>query len=59
MIGQSRRSLVKSSLLDWFREPAQLHEAIQAVSRNEFATRRFEGPCGAAWWDSPIRCPST
>ena len=43
MIGQSRRSLVKSSLLDWFREPAQLHEAIQAVSRNEFSTRRFEG----------------
>nr|WP_310740971.1 nitrogen regulation protein NR(II) [Ideonella benzenivorans] len=43
MIGQSRRSLVKSSLLDWFREPATLHEAIQAVSRNEFATRRFEG----------------
>lgn len=43
MIGQSRRSLVKSSLLDWFRDPLPLQEAIGAVSRNEFSTRRFEG----------------
>ena len=43
VLGQSRRALVKRSLLEWLREPAQLLEAIQAVARNEFATRRFEG----------------
>jgi two-component system nitrogen regulation sensor histidine kinase GlnL len=43
MLGQSRRLLLKRSLQEWFRESAQLQEAIDAVSRNEFATRRFEG----------------
>lgn len=43
VIGQSRRTLVQQSLLECFREPAPLLDAIQAVARNEFATRRFEG----------------
>ncbi|MFZ2989947.1 nitrogen regulation protein NR(II) [Ideonella sp.] len=43
VLGQSRRSLVKRSLLEWFREPAQLFDAIEAVARNEFAARRFDG----------------
>jgi two-component system nitrogen regulation sensor histidine kinase GlnL len=42
VIGLSRRTLTKRSLLEWVREPFALHEAIQAVARNEFATRRFE-----------------
>jgi two-component system, NtrC family, nitrogen regulation sensor histidine kinase GlnL len=43
VIGLSRRVLTRRRLHEWFREPATLREAIDAVSRNEFATRRFEG----------------
>ncbi|HSI47927.1 MAG TPA: nitrogen regulation protein NR(II) [Ideonella sp.] len=43
VIGLSRKALLKRSMLEWFREPAALSEAIDAVARNEFATRRFEG----------------
>lgn len=43
VIGLSRKTLTTRSLQEWFREPATLIEAIQAVARNEFATRRFEG----------------
>ncbi|MCD2341412.1 ATP-binding protein [Ideonella azotifigens] len=43
VIGMSRKALLKRSMLEWFREPAALSEAIDAVARNEFATRRFEG----------------
>ena len=42
VIGLSRRALISRTLFEWFREPAALREAIDAVSRNEFATRRFE-----------------
>ncbi len=43
VVGLSRRTLVTRTLPEWFREPSALLEAIDAVSRNEFATRRFEG----------------
>jgi two-component system nitrogen regulation sensor histidine kinase GlnL len=42
VIGLSRRTLTTRSLYEWFREPAALSEAIDAVARNEFSTRRFE-----------------
>lgn len=43
VLGLSRRTLTRRSLLEWMREPAALHEAIDAVARNEFSTRRFDG----------------
>ncbi|HSI60781.1 MAG TPA: nitrogen regulation protein NR(II) [Ideonella sp.] len=43
VLGLSRRVLVKRALTEWFREPSALREALDAVARNEFATRRFEG----------------
>jgi two-component system nitrogen regulation sensor histidine kinase GlnL len=43
VIGLSRRTLTQRHLHEWFREPAALGEAIDAVARNEFSTRRFEG----------------
>lgn len=42
VIGLSRRTLTRRTLLEWVREPLTLHEAIQAVAHNEFSTRRFE-----------------
>lgn len=43
VVGLSRRTLVSRSLLEWFREPAAVLEAIAGVARNDFAARRFEG----------------
>jgi two-component system nitrogen regulation sensor histidine kinase GlnL len=43
VIGVSRRTLTKRPLHEWLREPAALLEAVDAVARNEFSTRRFEG----------------
>lgn len=42
-VGLSRRTLTQRHLHEWLREPAALREALDAVSRNEFSTRRFEG----------------
>jgi two-component system nitrogen regulation sensor histidine kinase GlnL len=43
VVGLSRRTLTSRSLLDWFREPSAVLDAIEAVARNDFAARRFEG----------------
>ena len=43
VVGVSRRTLLRGNIHDWFVDPLALHEAILAVSRNEFSARRFEG----------------
>ncbi len=43
MMGQSRRSLQRGSVLDWLLDPAPLRETLQLVARNQVATGRFEG----------------
>ena len=40
--GLSRRTLMRSSLFDWFVDAHQLRETVAAVRRNEIATGRFE-----------------
>jgi two-component system nitrogen regulation sensor histidine kinase GlnL len=40
--GQSRRTLVRSSLFDWFADANALRETLRAVLCNEVATGRFE-----------------
>jgi len=40
--GLSRRTLMRSSLFDWFVDSNQLRETLTAVSRNEIATGRFD-----------------
>jgi two-component system nitrogen regulation sensor histidine kinase GlnL len=42
MVGQSRRSLVRTSLFDRFSDPAALRETLLAVAHNEIATGRLE-----------------
>ncbi|MBL8350717.1 MAG: PAS domain-containing sensor histidine kinase [Burkholderiaceae bacterium] len=41
--GLSRRTLMRSSLFEWFVDGSQLRETITAVARNEIATGRFDG----------------
>jgi two-component system nitrogen regulation sensor histidine kinase GlnL len=43
VVGLSRRTLTRGHLGEWFGEPAALAEAIEAVARNEFSARRFDG----------------
>ncbi|MBM3388103.1 MAG: PAS domain-containing sensor histidine kinase [Betaproteobacteria bacterium] len=43
VVGASRRSLMRGSLLDWLLDPMPLQESLESVARNEFATGRFEG----------------
>ena len=40
--GLSRRTLMRSNLLDWFVDGAQLRETLVAVTRNHITTGRFE-----------------
>ena len=41
--GLSRRTLMRSSLMDWFVDANQLRETLAAVTNNEIATGRFDG----------------
>jgi len=41
--GLSRRTLMRSSLFDWFVDSGQLRETLTSVVRNEIATGRFDG----------------
>jgi len=40
--GLSRRSVLRSSLFDWFADPRALKETLVVVARNEIATARFD-----------------
>lgn len=42
VLGLSRRSVLRGSLFDWFVEPQQLRDTVNAVMRNEYATSRLE-----------------
>lgn len=42
VVGVSRRSLLRGSLLDWLADPMSLQESLESVARNEFATGRFD-----------------
>ncbi|KPF48595.1 histidine kinase [beta proteobacterium AAP121] len=53
LMGISRRTLTRSSLLDWLADPTQLRETLHLVARNEVATSRFDAllyrqPAGSA-----------
>jgi len=41
--GLSRRTLMRSSIFDWFVESHQMRETVTSVTRNEIATGRFDG----------------
>ncbi|MED5618560.1 nitrogen regulation protein NR(II) [Ideonella sp. BN130291] len=43
VLGLSRRSILRGRLGDWFVESDKLDETLNAVSRNDFATGRFDG----------------
>jgi two-component system, NtrC family, nitrogen regulation sensor histidine kinase GlnL len=42
VLGLSRRNVQRSSVFDWFADPAQLRDTVLAVSRNEYSTSRLE-----------------
>ena len=42
VLGLSRRNVQRSSVFDWFVDPARLRDTVAAVSRNEFSTSRLE-----------------
>jgi two-component system, NtrC family, nitrogen regulation sensor histidine kinase GlnL len=42
MMGLSRRTLVRGSVLDWMVDPAALREALRLVADNEVASGRFD-----------------
>jgi two-component system nitrogen regulation sensor histidine kinase GlnL len=42
VMGQSRRSLQRGSVLDWLLDPGPLRETLQMVSRNQVASGRFD-----------------
>ena len=43
VLGQSRRSLLRGLLYDWFVDPAAVADTVSAVARNDYSTSRFEG----------------
>jgi len=53
LMGISRRTLMRSNLIDWLADPTQLRETLHLVARNEVATSRFDAllhrqPAGSA-----------
>jgi two-component system, NtrC family, nitrogen regulation sensor histidine kinase GlnL len=42
VVGVSRRTLKRGSLLDWLADPSQLRETLLLVARNQVATGRFD-----------------
>jgi two-component system nitrogen regulation sensor histidine kinase GlnL len=42
MMGLSRRTLVRGSVLDWLSDPTELREALRLVADNEVASGRFD-----------------
>ena len=42
LLGLSRRTLLRGNLLDWLADGQALRESLDAVARNDVATRRFE-----------------
>jgi two-component system nitrogen regulation sensor histidine kinase GlnL len=43
VLGLSRRAMLRGSLYDWLGDARVVHETVQAVARNDFATSRFDG----------------
>ncbi len=43
VLGQSRRSVLRGPLYDFFVDPAAVADTVAAVARNDYATSRFEG----------------
>ena len=42
VLGQSRRSVLRGSLYDWFVDDQRMRDTVAAVARNEFSSSRFE-----------------
>ena len=42
VLGQSRRSVLRGSLYDWFVDDQMMRDTVAAVARNEFSSSRFE-----------------
>ena len=42
VLGQSRRSVLRGSVFDWFVDDQLVRETVAAVARNEFSTSRLE-----------------
>ncbi len=42
VLGQSRRSVLRGSLFDWFVDDEMMRDTVAAVARNEFSTSRLE-----------------
>ena len=58
VLGLSRRSVQRSSVFDWFADPARLRDTVLAVSRNEYSTSRLEAllrlPAGSPGEPLPV-----
>jgi len=56
-MGQSRRQLLRASLLDWMVDAAPLRETLRAVAANEVAIGRFDGHLWRATLAQPEPLP--